>query len=116
MPADAARIILKAREDCWIRIRDASGAIVHSGILRKGTSFRVTQRPGQTLTAGNAAALEVFVDNHALPPLGAEGVVRKGLPLDADRLRKADVPAPVPAPAVQTPASAPAPAASGAAE
>ncbi len=116
VPADAARIILKAREDCWIRIRDASGAIVHSGILRKGTSFRVTQRPGQTLTAGNAAALEVFVDNHALPPLGAEGVVRKGLPLDADRLRKADVPAPVPAPAAQTPASAPAPAASGAAE
>lgn len=86
---DAARVILKANEDCWIRIRDASGTIIHSGVLRKGTSFRVTPHPGQTLTAGNAAALTVLVDNRPLPPLGAQGEVKKGLSLDPDKIEKA---------------------------
>lgn len=108
LPADAARVILKANEDCWIRIRDASGAIIHSGVLRKGTSFRVTSHPGQTLTAGNAAALTVLVDNRPIAPLGGEGKVRKDLPLDPDKISKA---------AAQPPAadaSAPAPAADAA--
>lgn len=106
LPADAARVILKANEDCWIRIRDASGTIIHSGVLRKGTSFRVTQRPGQTLTAGNAGALVVLVDNRPLPPLGGAGIVRKDLPLDPDKLSSAPVPT-VPAP--DAPAAEPAP-------
>lgn len=89
VPADAARIILKANDDCWIRIRDASGAIIHSGILRKGTSLRVTSHPGQTLTAGNAAALTVLVDNRPIAPLGGEGKVRRNLPLDPDKIGKA---------------------------
>ncbi|HVI50072.1 MAG TPA: RodZ domain-containing protein [Candidatus Sulfotelmatobacter sp.] len=88
LPADAARVILKANEDCWIRIRDASGTVIHSGILRKGTSFRVTPHPGQTLTAGNAAALTVLVDNRPIAPLGGQGVVRKDVPLDPEHLDK----------------------------
>jgi cytoskeleton protein RodZ len=99
---DATRVILKANEDCWIRIRDASGTIIHSGVLRKGTSFRVTPHPGQTLTAGNAAALTVLVDNRPLPPLGAQGEVKKGLSLDPEKIEKA-VPAAAPSAA---PASA----------
>lgn len=105
---DAARVILKANEDCWIRIRDASGTIIHSGVLRKGTSFRVTPHPGQTLTAGNAAALTVLVDNRPLPPLGAQGEVKKGLSLDPDKIEKA---APAAAPTTD---QAPAPAADAA--
>lgn len=104
---DAARVILKANEDCWIRIRDASGTIIHSGVLRKGTSFRVTPHPGQTLTAGNAAALTVLVDNRPLPPLGAQGEVKKGLSLDPDKIEKA---APAAAPTTD---QAPAPASTG---
>lgn len=117
LPPDAARVILKANDDCWIRIRDASGAIIHSGILRKGTSFRVTPHPGQTLTAGNAAALTVLVDNRPIGPLGGEGKVRKDVPLDPEHLDKL-APASDAAPAADTPAASggAAPAASGAAK
>jgi cytoskeleton protein RodZ len=39
------------------------------------------------LTTGNAASTELVVDGATMPPLGAEGVVRRDLVLDADALR-----------------------------
>jgi len=100
LPENASRVILKASEDCWIRIRDANGTVIHSGILRKGTAFHVTQRPGQTLTAGNAGALTVLVDGKSLPALGETGKVAKGVPLDPEKLDKLP-PAPAAAPAAE---------------
>jgi cytoskeleton protein RodZ len=97
-----SRVVLKASEDCWIEIRDPSGAIVASRLMHKGDAFPVPPRQGLTLTVGNAGALTVLLDGNPLPPLGKTGMVRHDVPLDPDRAggtAAAANPAPAPAPA-----------------
>ena len=97
--ANPSRVVLRANEDCWIEIRDSSGAIVASRLMHKGDAFPVPPRPGLTLTVGNAGALTVLLDGNPMPALGKTGMVRHDVPLDPDR--SANPPAaanPVPAP------------------
>lgn len=81
-----ARIILKALEDTWVRIRLADGTMVLSRILKAGDSYAVLENRGMVLTAGNAGGLRIIVDGRTLPALGPKGAVRKGIRLDADEL------------------------------
>lgn len=83
---DRARIVLRAREDAWVQVRDADNGLVLTRMLRAGDIYRVPPRQGLRLITGNAGALEVLVDGKVTPPLGAVGVVRRDVPLDADRL------------------------------
>ncbi len=107
-----SRVVLKAEEDCWIEVRDASGAIVHSRLLRRGETYSVPSRSGLSLTAGNAGALSVLVDGKGTTSLGRAGMVRRGVTLDADRLNAgAGAPPPPPAPPADAPADGAAPAA-----
>ncbi len=80
------RIVLNAAENCWVEIRDANGHVVSTRMLHKGDSYAVPNRPGLSLTAGNAGALSVMVDGKVAPSLGAMGVVRRNIPLDSERL------------------------------
>lgn len=82
-----SRVILRAKEDCWIEIRDAKGKVVQNRVLRKGEVFPAPSRPGLTMTVGNAGALSLLVDGKATGTLGGIGMVRRDLPLDAERLR-----------------------------
>ena len=85
--ADAGQIILHANEDCWIEIRDPSGQIVHSRVLRRGDNLPVPGDSGLKLTAGNAGALVIMVDGRSIGSLGRIGMVRRDVPLDIERLR-----------------------------
>lgn len=90
------RIRLKASADCWIKIRDADNKVVLSRLLHAGDSFAPPGNPGLTMTVGNAGALVVALDGHDLPPLGAEGAVKK-IALDPQKLGgAADGPAETP--------------------
>ncbi|MCU0984782.1 MAG: DUF4115 domain-containing protein [Acetobacteraceae bacterium] len=88
--AEDSRVVLRARADSWIQVRErAGGTVLFNRVLRPGETYRVPMRPGLLLTTGNAGGLEVVLDGDALPTLGQQGVVRRDLPLEPDALRQA---------------------------
>ena len=101
------RIVLVARADSWVELRDASGASIYSRVLRKDERYDVPERDGLTMMTGNAGGLEVLVDGQAVPSLGAAGAVKRNISLDPDKLRAGTAvpPAPAPQPAAATPAA-----------
>jgi cytoskeleton protein RodZ len=79
-------IELRAKSDSWIQVRDGDDLLL-TRLLRQGEVYTVPDRNGLTLMTSNAGGLEVFVDGELMPPLGDVGVVHRGVPLSADRLR-----------------------------
>tara|TARA_B110000438_G_scaffold56522_1_gene56661 strand:- start:66 stop:1265 length:1200 start_codon:yes stop_codon:yes gene_type:complete len=79
-------IELRAKLDSWIQVRDGDDLLL-TRFLRQGEVYTVPDRNGLTLMTSNAGGLEVFVDGELMPPLGDVGVVHRGVPLTADRLR-----------------------------
>ncbi len=88
--ADDSRIVLRARADSWIQVRERTGGtVLFNRVLRPGETYRVPMRPGLLLTTGNAGGLDVVLDGDALPTLGQQGAVRRDLPLEPDQIRQA---------------------------
>ncbi len=110
-PADGTRIVLRARADAWVQVRDKQGVVLLNRVLRNGETWPVPAKSQLLLTTGNAGGTELLVDGLATASLGADGAVRRDLPLDPDLIRDGKLaiasPAPVTAPAT-TPATAPA--------
>jgi cytoskeleton protein RodZ len=71
-----ARIVLRATTDSWIQIRDSDRSVLFTGVLKPGESYRVPDRPGLSMRAGNAGGLDVTVDGKPAPSLGPIGAVR----------------------------------------
>ena len=88
---DPGVIELRAKSDSWIQVRDGNDLLL-TRLLRKGEVYRVPDREGLTLMTGNAGGLEVFVGGDLAPPLGNEGVVRRGVPLNAESLKSGVTP------------------------
>jgi cytoskeleton protein RodZ len=87
---EAGRVLLRARADTWIQVRErGSGSVLFNRVLRPGETYRVPDRPDLLMTTGNAGGLEVVVEGDALPSLGGPGVVRRDLPLEPQALRQA---------------------------
>jgi cytoskeleton protein RodZ len=91
-PASAvpgARIVLKAKADSWVEVRDPqSNSLLVARLLRAGDAYDVPDKPGLKLVTGNAGGLVVVVDGEAIPPLGKDGAVRRNITLDPDVLRR----------------------------
>ncbi len=100
---DEPRIVLRARADAWLQVRDRGGQVLLNRILRAGETWPVPVRSNLLLTTGNAGGTEVLVDGVVAPALGGAGAVRRDLPLDADTIKDGKLPAQIQA------ASAPAP-------
>ena len=83
----SARIVLTAKSDIWIQVRDAGGSDVFTRMLREGESYAVPDRPDLRLLTGNAGALAVTVDGAAAPALGDFGTILRDLPLDPEGLQ-----------------------------
>ena len=85
---DDNRIVVRAKTNSWIQIRDEIGKeFLVTRLLRAGNSYVVPNRRGLKLSTGNAGALEILVDGKAVPSIGDEGIVRRGVKLDADKLK-----------------------------
>ena len=85
----AARIVLRAKSDSWVEVRDPqNNNLLVARLLRAGDVYNVPDKPGLRLVTGNAGGLVVIVDGEAAPPLGKEGAVRRGIALDPDALRR----------------------------
>lgn len=80
-------VVILAKRDSWIQVRDDAGTMLTSSVLRAGETYRVPNRPGLMLMTGNAGGIEIVVDGRTLPPLGAEGTIRRDVSLDRDKLQ-----------------------------
>lgn len=87
--ADAgnSRIRVEATGPAWIQVRGPNNEQVFTRLLNAGERYVVPAREGLTLLTGNAGAVRIVVDGQPLPPFGAEGEVKRGIPLDPERLK-----------------------------
>lgn len=83
-----ARIIVMAVDNTYIQVRDeAAGDVLIARLLIKGDSYLVPNQDGLKLLAGNAGGVQILVDGQKTPSIGGKGVVRRGVVLDAERLK-----------------------------
>jgi cytoskeleton protein RodZ len=102
------RVLLRARAEVWVQIRDPRSGVLVNRVLRPGETYAVPAREGLLLSTGNAGGLDVVVDGQVTSGLGAAQGVRRDIPLEPDRL-KAALAAPPASPPTAAPAAAPAP-------
>ncbi len=57
-----ARVVLKAIKNSWVEIKDDSGRVLLSRVLKPEDVFYVPVDGGAYLTTGNAGGLEIYVD------------------------------------------------------
>ncbi|NQU60176.1 MAG: DUF4115 domain-containing protein [Rhodospirillales bacterium] len=82
------KIVVRALTNSWIQIRDDNaGELLMTRLLRVGDSYAVPDRSGLKLSTGNAGALEILVDGEKVPSIGSDGVVRRNIALDAEKLK-----------------------------
>jgi len=84
---DGSRIVLRARADAWVRVRDRAGPVLIDRVLHAGDTLSVPGKPNLALSLGNAGGTDVFVDGALAPSLGGNGAVVKDLPIDPDLFR-----------------------------
>jgi cytoskeleton protein RodZ len=72
----STRIVLRATTDSWIQVRDSDRSVLFTAVLKPGESYRVPDRAGLSMRAGNAGGLDVIVDGKPAPSLGPIGAVR----------------------------------------
>lgn len=83
--SDNVRAVVRATTDSWIQVRDRSDAVVFSGILRAGDSYRVPADQPLFLSTTNLAGLQFELDGQAATPPNADAnTLAKSLPLSVD--------------------------------
>lgn len=81
----AVRIVIRAKDECWMKVHDRNGTTVFQRLMKPGDVYRVPDQSGLSLYAGNAGGLAVTVDGRDVPPL--TGKVRHDIRLDPDQLK-----------------------------
>jgi cytoskeleton protein RodZ len=91
--APEGRILLRARADSWIQLRDrGTGTVILNRVLRAGETYAVPPREGLLFSTGNAGGLDILVDGQPVPALGGAQPVRRDLLLEPDRLKSGQPP------------------------
>lgn len=87
--AGASRIVIKATADAWMTVKQPGGPALFSKLMHAGDSWPVpADKTGLTLTTGNAGGTQIEIDGAAMPgSLGASGLVRHDVALDAEALK-----------------------------
>ncbi len=103
---DGGRLLVRAKEDAWVQLKDKStGNVVAEHVLKAGETMPVPNRSGLLLAVGNAGGTELLLDGQPTPSLGTQGMVRRNLPMEVDQVRDGKLAANYVAPAA--PAAAP---------
>jgi cytoskeleton protein RodZ len=85
---EGTRIVLRAKADAWVQVREKQGSVLLNRVLRNGETWPVPpNKQPLLLTTGNAAGTELIVDGTLAPTLGADGAVRRDLLLDPEMIR-----------------------------
>ena len=85
--AEPGRIRVEAPAPVWSQVRGPNNEQIFTRLLTAGERYQVPDRSGLTLLTGNAGGVRIVVDGQPLAPLGAEGEVKRGIPLDPERLK-----------------------------
>jgi len=85
----ASKILVRARRNSWIQVRDnKANKLLLTQLLKPGDVYRVPNRSDLVLLTGNAGALEILVDGKPVPDLAPPGTILKNITLDPDKLRQ----------------------------
>jgi cytoskeleton protein RodZ len=85
---DGPRVVLRARGESWIQIRDTrANSVLTDRVLRPGENLPVPGRDGLVLTTGKAENLDIVLDGQVTAALAGATGVRRGIALDVERLR-----------------------------
>ena len=89
-PATTNRIVLRAKEDSWVQIRDVqTGRSVLSRVLPAGDTFEVPEGGTLVMTTGKVEGLTIEVDGTASAATNGLVGVRRNILLDPARMREA---------------------------
>jgi len=80
------RVVIEARDNAWVEIRNQDGDAILSRILKEGDSYIVPDETGLVMDTGNIGVLDIVVDGAMIEPLGEPGDVRRSVSLDPDSL------------------------------
>lgn len=87
-PPKPRDIVVVARVDSWIEVRDGNNQPLASLLLRVGDSYRVPEGANYRLVTGDVRGLEVRVDGVAVRQRGSDdNKPHRTLSLDGERLR-----------------------------
>ncbi len=87
------RIVVRASADAWVTVKAKGGQALFSKLMHAGDTWPVpADKPNLVLTTGNAGGTEIDVDGTPVTGLGASGMVRHDVPLDADMLKSGHLP------------------------
>jgi len=81
-----ARVVLRARYDCWVQVRGANNEQFLTKVLRACDTYHVPNRADVRLFASDAGALELLVDGQTIPPIGGPGEIVRDVSLAAGNL------------------------------
>lgn len=84
---DGTRLVLRAKADAWMQVRDRQGNVLLNRVLRAGETWPAPPKIALLLTTGNAGGTEILVDGQATAALGGDGMVRRDLLLDIDQVK-----------------------------
>lgn len=88
LASDGGRLVIRAKAEAWLQVRDrSSNSVVLDRTMKAGDAWPVPNRSGLLLTVGNAGGTEILLDGKPTAPLGADGAVRRNLPLDLDQVQ-----------------------------
>ncbi|MBL6077747.1 helix-turn-helix domain-containing protein [Belnapia sp. T18] len=91
--APEGRILIRARSESWIQLRDrGTGTVILNRVLRPGETYAVPPREGLLFSTGNAGGLDILVDGQPVPALGGAQPVRRDLLLEPERLKSGQPP------------------------
>ena len=83
-----SRVQIKATQDTWVQVREATGEAIFTKVLHTGDIFRVPDHPGIRLRTGNAGGLQLIIDNGEPVVLGGVGEVLRDVPVDGSSSKR----------------------------
>lgn len=86
-----SRVRVEATAPAWVQVRGPNNEQVFTRLLNKGERYIVPDRAGLTLLTGNAGGVRLVIDGRQLPPLGADGEVKRGISLDPEQLKSGNL-------------------------
>src|SRR5262249_54527782 len=79
-------LVLEFDQDSWTKL-DADGETLFKGLIRRGETKRFEARGELRISLGNAGAVRVTVNGHAIDSLGKAGQVVRDLPIPVPTAR-----------------------------